>query len=75
MCSIDVLAHNKEDLNKALNAAVNKAITHAAASTGRGILVTRHSYNSFNVRVTSEVPFGITKERDMLAGSEAKPQR
>ncbi|MDT0196710.1 hypothetical protein Q9R30_15240 [Arthrobacter sp. AB6] len=41
MSLISVLASNKDDLETALDAAIDKAIMEATACPGRGILVTR----------------------------------
>jgi len=66
MSSISVLANNKDDLERALDAAIDKAIMEATACPGKGILVTRHDYNSYSVKLTHEVPFGTTREQDFL---------
>lgn len=71
MSSIDVHEHNREDLDDALQAAVPKAIGKALSFPGKGILVTRHNYNSYSVKLTHGVPFGTTRERDLLLPNAA----
>jgi hypothetical protein len=51
-------------LEPMLDAAVDVAISRALETEGHGILVTRHSHTSFTVELTTEVPSGITLERD-----------
>jgi hypothetical protein len=52
-------------LEPQLNLAVGSAIEEALKSPGRGIRVTRHSYDRFTVELTADVPFGITQELDL----------
>jgi len=33
---------------------------------GKGVLVTRHDYDSYTIQVTDEVPFGTIRELDLL---------
>ena len=71
MSSISVLANNKDDLERALDAAIDKAIMEATACPGKGILVTRHDYNSYSVKLTHGAPSGTTRERDLLLPNAA----
>ena len=48
-----------------LDTAVEKAVSRAMANPGQGILVTRHDHNTFSVKVTDDVPAGMTYERDL----------
>ena len=66
MFSTDLLAHTNEELETALDAALDRAIKDGHTCPGRGILVTRHDYNSSTVQLTHEVPFCTTQELDLL---------
>lgn len=46
-----------------LNSAVDLARQYAATSALCGILVTRHSHDTYTVAVSESVPFGETRER------------
>lgn len=46
-----------------LNSAVDLARQYAATSALCGILVTRHSHDTYTVAVSEAVPFGETRER------------
>ena len=37
----------------------------AVAQNEGGVLVTRHEGHRFTIEITSEVPFGLTQERDL----------
>ena len=46
-----------------LNSAVDLAQKYASSTGLCGILVTRHSYDTYTVAVSETVPFGETRER------------
>lgn len=55
----------RQDLEPALQCAVEKAIAQAMLDPVRGIQVTRHDHSSFTVTLTESVPFGTTVELDL----------
>lgn len=50
-------------LDDYLNSAVDLARQYAATTGLCGILVTRHSHDTYTVAVSEAVPFGETRER------------
>lgn len=63
--SIRLTVPDRESLDLELDRTVDEAILAALEDRGRGILVTRHDHDSFTVELSTEVPFGITLERDL----------
>jgi hypothetical protein len=63
--SIRLTVPDRKSLDQELDRAVDDAVLAALEHQGRGILVTRHSPDSFTVELSSEVPFGIILERDL----------
>ena len=53
-----------ETVQRQLESAVEEARLVAMACKRYGILVTRHSQNTFTVAISPEVPYGMTYERD-----------
>ena len=51
-------------LDEDLNAALDAALAQAVGEGRRGLLVTRHGPDRYTVIVTSEVPYGQTREHD-----------
>lgn len=65
--SADHHTYTSAQLAAALDAAVGDAVRDAALQKSRkGILITRVDYDSYLVRLSSEVPFGTTRELDLL---------
>ncbi|HEV7168052.1 MAG TPA: hypothetical protein VIG41_00510 [Micrococcaceae bacterium] len=56
----DTPAVIEEDLNTALDAALDQALREGRS----GLLVTRHSPDRYTVIVSSDVPYGQTQEHD-----------
>lgn len=67
----DFHIRDKRTLDKQLNAAVETAIQRALPER-KGVLVTRHDETRFTVTVTTEIPFGMTYERDHSARRSSK---
>jgi hypothetical protein len=61
-----VTASDRGSMNTELEAAVAKVREHAVLDGQRGILVTRHAPGSFTVALSDDVPFGLTRERDIM---------
>lgn len=61
--TIAVIAADRADMERRLDEAVTVARKRAMHDRSQGILVTRHSYDSFTVALTDAVPFGLTREQ------------
>lgn len=57
-----IVATDRDSRDRQLDAAVAVARTRAMREGRRGILVTRHAYDSFTVALSDDVPFGLTLE-------------
>jgi hypothetical protein len=62
-----ITATDRDTMELELNAAVAIAQERAVVDGGKGILVTRHSLDSFSVTLSDKVPFGLTQELDLRA--------
>ncbi|TQS87368.1 hypothetical protein EU811_22580 [Arthrobacter sp. TS-15] len=60
--SILITATNRANMEKQLDEAVAVARTAAIYEGCRGILITRHSIDSFTVALSDGVPYGLTRE-------------
>lgn len=60
---LHVTAQSPSTLQEDLNSAVEKARQAAIRGGKHGVLVTQHDYWSYTVSISSEVPFGITREQ------------
>ena len=58
-----ITAHDPDTVENDLNTAVEMAREHAIKESRHGILVTQHSYTSYTVAVSRDVPYGQTYER------------
>ena len=65
-----VTVTRSQDVEPALQAAVDRAMAEAMNFPVRGILVTRHNHNSFTVTLSESVPFGTTLELDLRDAEE-----
>lgn len=62
----DVEVHNAAEKDVQLTFALTNAI-HAAQKDGTcGVLVTRHQYTKFTVSLSPTVPYGQTRELDLV---------
>ncbi|WAH97592.1 hypothetical protein [Arthrobacter sp. MMS18-M83] len=59
---LEIIAHDPNTLENDLNAAVDIARERAKKERRHGILVTQHSYTSYTVAVSQDVPYGQTRE-------------
>jgi len=59
---ITVTLANRSSLEDRLDEAVAAARAVAVQNGRQGILVTRHSYRSFTVALSDDVPFGQSRE-------------
>jgi hypothetical protein len=62
----NTFTHNLVTLDSALESAIDQAIREAARCPGKGVLVTRQDFDSYTVKLSTDVPFGTTKELDLL---------
>ncbi|MHC6219527.1 hypothetical protein [Arthrobacter sp. MMS24-S77] len=60
---LEISAHDPDSIENDLNTAVEIAREHAMKEYRHGILVTQHSYTSYTVTVSGDVPYGETHER------------
>lgn len=60
---ITVTVDSAEVVPDVLSAAIERVREAAAGNTSRGILVTRHAPGDFSIRLSDEVPYGLTRER------------
>jgi len=63
--SRSITVAKRQDLEPALDSAVEGAIAHAMLFPARGVLVRRYDHGSFTVELTEDVPFGTTIELDL----------
>ena len=63
---ITVRATNRSSRDLQLELATETMRENAHLNGNHGILVTRETYTTFTVSLTSEVPFGQTWERDLV---------
>lgn len=59
---IQVTATDRASMERQLDEAVTAAMKWATHEGCKGILVTRHYYDSFTVDLSDDVPFGLTRE-------------
>ena len=59
---ITVTVANRASMEDRLEEAVTAARAMAIRNGRQGILVTRHSYYSFTVALSEDVPFGLSRE-------------
>lgn len=57
-----VLVQSRQELDAALDQAVQQVRRTALASPPQGILVTRHAYSEFTVALSESVPYGEIRE-------------
>ena len=60
---LSITAQDPDTVESDLNTAVDMAREHAMTERRHGILVTQHSYTSYTVAVSRDVPYGQTYER------------
>lgn len=67
-----ILIHvtSRRALDDRLELAVKKLQAEAMQARANGILVTRHKPDTYTVRLSAQVPFGITLETDELTETE-----
>lgn len=63
---VTIHASDRNHLDAELECVVDGAIRTALANPGRGVVVTRLNYKTFTVELSTEVPHGITVERDLF---------
>lgn len=59
---VTATVENAEDIPLVLERAVERVRVSASGNISRGILVTRHSPGQFSIRLSEDVPFGLTRE-------------
>ena len=60
--AITLRVSDRSTMDEALDAAEAAVRRHAMRQRDCGILVTRHSHDTFTLALSPEVPFGITRE-------------
>ncbi|MGO4590202.1 hypothetical protein [Paenarthrobacter aromaticivorans] len=53
------------EIDDGISIAVRLAHTHSRRDGWEGVLVTRHEPGLYTVNLSSEIPYGITMERDL----------
>lgn len=53
------------EIDDSISTAVSLAHAHSRSEGWEGVLVTRHEPGVYTVNLTSQVPYGITMERDL----------
>lgn len=61
---LTVTATDRDTRDRELNAAVTAMREQAMIDGQRGILVTRHSPETYTIELSESVPFGFTHEHD-----------
>ena len=56
----------RTEMHEKLDAAVAAARVEACTDRTRGVLVIRHEFNRFSVALSPDVPFGLTREHDVV---------
>ena len=62
----EVMATDRATLERHLDHAEMLARKEAMKTRRGGVLITRHSLNSFTVEVSEAVPYGLTREQSLL---------
>lgn len=62
----DLFCLNPVDRDEKLSSALASAIHAATAEKDCGVLITRHRYSRFTVALSTTVPYGQTRERDLM---------
>ncbi len=71
--SIEIVASDAHSIQNELTRAVESLLGNAKPDESRGILVTRHSFFSFTVSFSTDVPHRTTNELDLTEGASMKP--
>jgi hypothetical protein len=57
---------SRTEMDETLDAAIAAAQSEALADRDRGVLVTRHDFDSFSIALSPDVPFGLIREHDQV---------
>lgn len=60
-----VSGETRDEIQKDLDKAVDRAEKHAKLEGWQGVLVSRHGPALYTVAISDEVPYGITRERNI----------
>lgn len=60
---VTATVESAQEVPRVLGLAVERVREAAVDDTSRGILVTRHAPGHFSIRLSDEVPYGLTRER------------
>jgi hypothetical protein len=71
--TIALTVADRANMERQLDQAVSYAKTEAMIERPRGILVTRHSFESFSVALSDAVPFGETREHQDWRDNQTPP--
>jgi hypothetical protein len=64
--TLEITAQDPESVQNELSAAVIRARDRALSGGRQGILVTQHSFSSYTVAISPDVPYGESRERQKL---------
>jgi hypothetical protein len=62
----DLVVRNPVDRDDQLSSALARAIHAASDAKDRGVLITRHHYSRYTIALSPTVPYGQTRELDLL---------
>lgn len=62
----DLCVRNPADKDEQISSALATAIHAANAEKDCGVLITRHHYGRFTIALSAKVPYGQTRELDLL---------
>jgi hypothetical protein len=68
---LEVRGDEALQIRKELNAAVERAVSHAINVGRHGVLVTQHSYTYYTVALSEDVPYGQIQERRLTEPVDA----
>jgi hypothetical protein len=65
----DLFVQNPIDRDDQFSSALERAIAAASGAKDRGILITRHHYSRYTITLSPTVPYGETREHDLVQKS------
>ncbi|XAS69937.1 hypothetical protein VUN82_12445 [Micrococcaceae bacterium Sec5.1] len=67
-----ITGQSTTEISDSINTAVEMARDHSMTEGWQGIIVTRHGPDMYTVNLSSDVPYGVTVERDLTSGNQPK---
>ncbi|MGO4248513.1 hypothetical protein AB4Y87_14975 [Paenarthrobacter sp. RAF54_2] len=62
-----ITGQSTTEIADSIDTAVEMARDHSVAEGWQGIIVTRHEPDMYTVNLSSDVPYGVTVERDLTS--------